>query len=134
MIVKKTKQFGNFKKGINLYIPKKSTSASPAVTTNICVNGAGQGASNGTYTYAANKGYWIRASSFEWRVGYNAGTNQNRWGISAWFMGSIFVGEYYYNNTPLADSANPPLSGWVVNPSFQATAGSAPPITDGSCT
>lgn len=106
----------------------------PAVTTSVCVNGAGVAASNGTYTYAADKGYWIRASSFEWRVGYNVGSNQNRWGIAAWFMGNILVGEYYYNNTPLAASANPPLNGWVVNNSFQATAGSAPSITYGSCT
>jgi hypothetical protein len=48
MIVKKTKQLGSFKRGINLYLPKKIVSAAPsgipvASTANIVIYGAGGG-------------------------------------------------------------------------------------------
>ena len=33
MIVKKTKQLGNFKKGINLYVPRRRSSSAPSVTS-----------------------------------------------------------------------------------------------------
>jgi hypothetical protein len=131
MIVKKTKQFGNFKKGINLYIPKRMQISSN-IFTQICVSGAGFNAANGTYIYSQAKGYWIRNSSFEWRVGYNADTSQARWGISAWFMnGTIFVGEYYYNNTPLATSENPPQTEWIVPSNFDNPP--APTIAYAAC-
>jgi hypothetical protein len=96
------------------------TVTSPVKYTNICVSGAGLGAANGTYVYSQAKGSWIRSSSFEWRVGYNAGTGQARWGISAW-SSNFPVGDFFYNNTPLATSANPPQTGWI------ATVAASPP-------
>jgi hypothetical protein len=130
MIVKKTKQFGNFKKGINLYIPKRRQISSN-IFTQICVSGAGFNAANGTYIYSQAKGYWIRNSSFEWRVGYNAGTGQARWGISAWF-GATPVGESFYNNTPLATSENPPQTAWIATPSASPPT-PLPTITYSTC-
>ena len=52
MIVKGTKQLGNFKRGVNLYIPKRKTAAAPsgipvASTNQIIVTNAG--GFNGTY-------------------------------------------------------------------------------------
>ena len=121
------------KLGLNLsLVAKQNSSSEPSVVPNICVSGAGFNAANGTYVYSQAKGYWIRQSGFEWRVGYNAGTGQARWGISAWFMnGTIFVGEYYYNNTPLATSANPPQTGWIVPANFNNPP--APTIAYAAC-
>jgi hypothetical protein len=52
MIVKGTKQLGNFKRGVNLYIPKRKTSAAPSgipvSTQTIIVTNAGS--FNATYT------------------------------------------------------------------------------------
>ena len=43
MIVKGAKQLGNFKRGVNLYVPKKRTSASPApITTSRAFNSSGE--------------------------------------------------------------------------------------------
>ena len=46
MIVKGTKQLGNFKRGINLYVPKKRT-----VVLRIVISGAGRASSNGEYVW-----------------------------------------------------------------------------------
>jgi len=59
MIVKKTKQLGNFKRGINLYVPKKRSEPSgiPVVSTNAIVLSGLIGGYfsqlNGTYTKSA---------------------------------------------------------------------------------
>jgi hypothetical protein len=58
MIVKKTKQLGNFKKGINLYVPTRrivsaAPSAIPVSTTTLSING---GAGNPTNTFTKATG------------------------------------------------------------------------------
>jgi hypothetical protein len=57
MIVKKTKQLGNFKKGINLYVPRRRSSSAPsgipvASTTSVVIAGGSSEANwhRGTYT------------------------------------------------------------------------------------
>ncbi len=62
MIVKDTKQLGNFKKGINLYIPKKRTSASPApITTSRAFDSIGDQV--GTTNTGAIPNSWVSSSS-----------------------------------------------------------------------
>ena len=46
MIVKGTKQLGNFKRGVNLYVPKKRT-----VVLRVVISGAGTATSNGEYVW-----------------------------------------------------------------------------------
>ena len=46
MIVKGTKQLGNFRRGINLYVPKKRT-----VVLRIVISGAGTATTNGEYVW-----------------------------------------------------------------------------------
>jgi hypothetical protein len=48
MIVKKTKQLGSFKKGINLYIPRRP-SGIPVATTNTLIVTDPEGVFTGTY-------------------------------------------------------------------------------------
>jgi hypothetical protein len=48
MIVKKTKQLGNFKRGINLYVPRRISVS----TTNLSINGGNAGAPANTFTKA----------------------------------------------------------------------------------
>ena len=54
MIVKGTKQLGSFKRGVNLYIPKRKTSAAPSIFPNVGANGQQISVSNfyhsGVYT------------------------------------------------------------------------------------
>lgn len=55
MIVKKTKQLGSFKRGINLYVPKKIVSAPPsgivvATTNAVNISGNNSFVPDGTYT------------------------------------------------------------------------------------
>ena len=67
MILKDTKQLGNFKRGINLYIPKRKTSAAApsglpvASTPSIVVVGSG-GVSSGTYDAQGNE---VFAAAFD---------------------------------------------------------------------
>ena len=64
MIVKKTKQLGNFKKGINLYVPRRRSSSAPsgipvASTASVTVAGftGGNTTYNGTYTKKTSGGF-----------------------------------------------------------------------------
>jgi hypothetical protein len=81
MIVKKTKQLGNFKKGINLYVPRRSSgrpSGIPTATTTIVNINAISSLGFEGYFYKLEAGYWYGPEDYalgfvgvEWQVIYN---------------------------------------------------------------
>jgi hypothetical protein len=119
MIVKKTKQLGNFKKGINLYVPtRRIVSAAPAgiSLTAPTIYGSGltldngliisNGSMNNPYTLTS-PGNWIDSTNIA-SVYYDG-----EWifSVRAFFYGFMSVRSTVARNT--ASSASLPTSGWV---------------------
>jgi len=139
MIVKKTKQLGNFKKGINLYVPKKRiVSAAPsgipvASTSQIIVSNNGivvgvYNNGNGTYTrdglYNGSGGdtvYYAFDTDGNAKIalGGNYLVNGGMGGVS-WYVGYYYDNEFTYSFNPSTDANYIPTSGWT--PSITITA------------
>lgn len=72
MIVKGTKQLGSFKRGVNLYTPKKIISQAAQVVWKVAIYGAGTPTSNGEYvwdgeTYAFGRPKYFNGTKYiEW--------------------------------------------------------------------
>ena len=101
MIVKGTKQLGNFKRGVNLYVPKRRSAAAPsgipASTQIIIVTGSNDFDNtyikSGTVWYASDRE--IALVSGFWRI-RNSETNQEL-------------------NNPSSDANYIPTTGWTEN-------------------
>ena len=116
MIVKGTKQLGNFKKGINLYIPKRRSAAPsgiPVGSTNL-IN-VQYTAYNRTFSLISNVyGYSVSygpEDEYEDRVGFDIGV-LGRW------EHQVQNGLVSFN--PSSDPETLPTSGWT--PSITITA------------
>jgi hypothetical protein len=114
MIVKKTKQLGNFKKGINLYVPKKRIvpavpSGIPVASTNqIVVTNAGF--FNGTYTRRSAGAELISFVGFLEGTGYSYSKTINQTENTVLIGPQMTVGGYgnsaWIINFGYADESN----------------------------
>jgi len=107
MIVKKTKQLGNFKKGINLYVPRRRiVSAAPtgipvATTNNIIVSNSSQ--VGGSYFKQSSTSYMGPGFSKELIWQYEV---PNRWTLIN------FVSRFTAVHPTWSDQTQIPASGW----------------------
>jgi len=121
VIVKGTKQLGNFKRGVNLYVPKRRSAAAPS---GIPVTGASQplvinfgsgDPRNGTYL--GNSTEWANnAFSTNYKL-IAPGVRSN----ATW---TFFDDDNFVQDSPSNPSTNPnfiPTSGWI-DPSITITA------------
>jgi hypothetical protein len=92
MIVKKTKQLGNFKRGINLYIPKKKISAAPEPTA-VLISGAEIFSSNGNYVWSGDFVNGKRQYFFS--------NNEIYWNGSQWNLYDDSEGDIVYSSLNL---------------------------------
>ena len=92
MIVKGTKQLGNFKRGINLYVPKRRSAAAPSgiptATANSIILQSGDVYAEGSYAKQGN-GYFG-----------DVGDNKLVWNGTRWEMRGDNNGLAYYNTKP----------------------------------
>ena len=130
MIVKKTKQLGSFKRGINLYLPKRKISAAPTTlplsTPNLYFSGLTfynpYSEYSSTYSYINFDNPYTRYSNEIWRGGRYAYVQEQldyvggSWNLRA----NCNVSDPYdsYETTILvatnsASSSAIPLTGWV---------------------
>jgi hypothetical protein len=109
MIVKKTKQLGNFKKGINLYVPtRRRVSAAPsgipvATTNEILI-------SDNTFYWGYNTYYYRQGSAGNYY--YEFGNSSLQFTEGSWVL--IDVGDGYFDFRD-ATQTNPnvlPFTGW----------------------
>ena len=126
MIVKGTKQLANFKRGVNLYIPKRSGIPVAGINS-IIVNGE-------TYTKANGIVYYIERESVSDEVfgcTNDCGTNSvqdaivygdGSWKLEVnWLNGGFFEGySYVLSTNPSSNSNFIPTAGW--SPSITITA------------
>ena len=121
MIVKITKQLGNFKRGINLYVPKKRSSSAPSgipvATVNLVINFGSGDPRNGTYSggnetwvnYGFNGNYRLKAPNTVGNVTWTFFDDDNYVEVSP--------------SNPSTDANYIPTTGWVY------TIGSGPTVT-----
>ena len=137
MIVKKTKQLGNFKKGINLYIPKRKTSAAPSgigfpatVTSSyygqMARNSGTTGNQTGTPGFISSKWYYYDNTQYNeegqpYGGGINIGlTTGNVWYYEIWSH-SDGIEITQTNANPSTDYASFPTTSWVQQGSIPGT-------------
>jgi hypothetical protein len=136
MIVKKTKQLGNFKKGINLYVPRKRISATPTTlplsTPNLYFSGLTfyNPYSVGVTYYDINfQNPYTRNSNELWRGGrYAYVQDQLNYVGGSWnLMANCYIDDgydYYETSIVVATNSAPssaiPLAGWVNQGSVMA--------------
>ena len=89
MIVKGTKQLGNFRRGINLYVPKKRT-----VVLRIVISGAGTATSNGEYV-------WDGITIEEGKPVYDFEDFDIKFFIDYWYIYNGGADTYYYKSLDL---------------------------------
>ena len=108
MIVKGTKQLGNFKKGINLYIPKRKTSAAPSgipvASTNTIIVTDTNGEWDGTYQKEGT--FFRNESDFYETFGYNQG------GFGQWAFYSEDNFGYVFATPPSSNINYIATTGW----------------------
>jgi len=85
MIVKGTKQLGSFKRGINLYVPKKVVSQAEPVIWKVAIYGAGTTTSNGEYV-------WDGTTTFNGKPKY-----ENEINFIYWYIDSVFPEIQYWS-------------------------------------
>ena len=115
MIVKKTRQLGNFKRGINLYIPKRRSAAAPlglpasftmVVTPSDVENLTGVWIKEtGNFAYAWPFGFYYRTNTsrlFETSQYGMYGYINNNWQFRGWDEENS---ELYVNTAPLAQAS-----------------------------
>ena len=127
MIVKGTKQLGNFKRGVNLYVPKRRSAAAPSgiplSTTNILLGGF---VTDGFLNI--NPPFPLYKSGDTWIIVNGSPNNPTSANISvsyvvgqgAWFINLQNLGEdgfFYTAATNTAPSTSIPTTGWVLDPS-----------------
>jgi len=141
MIVKKTKQLGNFKKGINLYVPtRRIVSAAPS---NIPLSQANISLTGFSYTSPSYTDYSFslisrsvtlaKQSNTFWYLDYNDPSNPTGYDILLTFQGGMWKISVRYFDPDFIDLAatNPalntsiPVTGWVL----EAGAGNSGSIT-----
>jgi len=111
MIVKKTKQLGNFKKGINLYVPRRPSGINPATPTNLVITFADQ--TNGFYS-RSSPGVHIF-----WYQFIDGGEEcKLEWTGTIWRLRRVVNGDFAgpYSGEATNDTGNInllPTTGWV---------------------
>jgi hypothetical protein len=128
MIVKKTKQLGNFKKGINLYVPRRSSASRvpttlPISTPTLYFSGLTFASDyGGGNSFAFRNPYQINSPSLEWRgqnyedffSNLSYSVVYNEWGL---YVGCYNSDDGQPTNIQcarnLANGAAIPLTGWT---------------------
>jgi hypothetical protein len=125
MIVKKTNQLGNFKRGINLYVPRRRSSGAPsgivaATAGNLVITFADTiNKSYTKYGVVPNAAWIYGEGDYAWALEWNL-DGDNKWRLR---------NDYYEADpvvrakSPAATSAIIPTDGWVY------TEGSGPTVT-----
>lgn len=111
MIVKGTKQLGNFKRGVNLYIPKRRSAAAPsgipvASTASVVIAGQNGIVPNGTYTKVTANGTRVAGSAVSDKLLLDTGLV---------YLKEAGEGDVYFPFAPYGDILIPP------NTTFTAT-------------
>ena len=94
MIVKGTKQLGNFKRGINLYVPKKRT-----VVLRVVIFGAGTVTSNGEYVWDGGSVGWENKPAYF--NGFNSITYNFDNTVAYWSLYDEVIGDSAYRSNDL---------------------------------